>query len=357
MIKKIQIIGFKSIKSCEIDLRPINILIGGNGVGKSNFIAVFSLVKAIYNANLSEYVIKKGGANGLLHFGKKVTQEIFVNFNFDDINKFMVTLGEAQDALYIKSTDTAFLSGIWHYQNHEKNKKESGFRDDNIGQAFYVSPRLKEFEIYHFHDTSDHSPIKGFSNVSDNHFLRKDGSNIAAFLFHLKEKHPKHFFRIEKTIQSIAPFFKEFVLQPANDNERLIKLEWKEKGGEDFYADAYSLSDGTLRFICLTTLLMQPNLPHTIIIDEPELGLHPVAINKLAGLIRKVSHTSQVIVSTQSTNFIDNFEAEDIIVADRKNNETVLRRLDAEELAGWLEDYSIGEVWEKNTIGGQPFSD
>jgi len=117
MIKKIQIIGFKSIKSCEIDLRPINILIGGNGVGKSNFIAVFSLVKAIYNANLSEYVIKKGGANGLLHFGKKVTQEIYLNLNFNNTNKFMVTLGEAQDALYIKSTDTAFFEGIWHKKN------------------------------------------------------------------------------------------------------------------------------------------------------------------------------------------------------------------------------------------------
>jgi len=356
MIKKIQIIGFKSIKSCEIDLRPINILIGGNGVGKSNFIAVFSLVKAIYNANLSEYVIKKGGANGLLHFGKKVTQEIYLNLNFNNTNKFMVTLGEAQDALYIKSTDTAFFEGIWHKKNYEKNQKESNFKGIYSGQAFWVNDRLKEFEVYHFHDTGDSSPMKGFSNVDDNHTLKKDGSNIAAFLLYLKEKHPKHFIRIEKTIASIAPFFEKFVLAPSNRNEQLIKLEWKEKGGEDYYADAYNLSDGTLRFICLATLLMQPEPPKTIIIDEPELGLHPVAINKLAALIRKVSKQSQVIISTQSTNFIDNFEPDDIIVSDRKNNETVFKRLDKKALIGWLEDYSIGEVWEKNIIGGQPFN-
>lgn len=213
---------------------------------------------------------------------------------------------------------------------------------------------MREFEVYHFHDTGDRSPMKGKCNIDDNVSLKNNGSNIAAFLYYLQEKHPKHFMRIEKTVASVSPFFKGFNLMPNRLNERLIQLEWKQKGAADTYFNAYQLSDGTLRFICLATLLLQPNPPKTIIIDEPELGLHPVAVRKLASLIKKVSAETQVIISTQAVNLVDNFAPEDIIVVDRQDDATVFTRLDSEALAGWLEDYSLGEIWEKNVIGGQP---
>ncbi len=359
MITKLDIKGYKSIKEQEVHLRSINILIGGNGVGKSNFISIFSLVRSIYEGNLSEYIIRKGGANSFLHFGKKYTQEISFDFYFGsengDTNRFMVYLSNNQDSLFIKSIDTAFYNGRWHYKQYERNITESNFKNINTGQAFWVNDRLKEFEVYHFHDTGDDSPMKGYSNVDDNRFLRKDGSNIASFLFYLKESYPKHYTRIEKTITSVAPFFEKFNLEPSNRNNNLIKLEWKERGNFDSYFDAYNLSDGTLRFICLATLLMQPHPPKTIIIDEPELGLHPVAINKFAGLTRKVSEISQLIISTQSVNLVDNFEPKDIIVSDRKDNQTIFNRLSNMELKDWLKDYSLGEVWGKNIFGGQPF--
>lgn len=153
---------------------------------------------------------------------------------------------------------------------------------------------------------------------------------------------------------SVSPFFDGFNLMPNRLNEQLIQLEWKQAGAVDTYFNAYQLSDGTLRFICLATLLLQPNLPQTIIIDEPELGLHPVAVNKLAALIKKASAKTQIIISTQSVNLVDNFGPQDIIVVDRKDNATVFNRLDAESLDVWLKDYSLGEIWEKNVIGGQP---
>ncbi len=295
MIPKLKVRGYKSIKEQEIDLGPINILIGSNGVGKSNFISIFSLLRNLYDQNLGTYVIKKGGADNFLFFGKKKTQEIKFDFYFGDSadkinNRFIVSLAESQDSLFIKELKTAFrFQGTWHYQIFETAKQESSFKYTNKGQAFYVNDRLKEFEVYHFHDTGDSSPMKGKSNIEDNRSLKNNGSNIAAFLYYLKEKHPKNFLRIEKTIQSIAPFFDRFVLNPSRLNEHQIQLEWREVGAPDTYFNAYSLSDGTLRFICLATLLMQPNPPKTIIIDEPELGLHPVAIHKLAGLIRKAS--------------------------------------------------------------------
>jgi predicted ATPase len=362
MITRIKIEGYKSIKNQELELGPINILIGGNGVGKSNFISIFSLIRNIYEKNLAGYIISKGSSDSFLYFGKKVTQQINFEFSFgkdvqNETNRFKVLLEESQDSLFIKSIDTSFNSnGNWYPQNYEKNKKESDFSSINHGQAYYVNDLLKEFDVYHFHDTGDKSPMKGNSNINDNRTLKKDGSNIAAFLYYLKEKHSKHFYRIEKTIQSVAPFFDKFVLEPSKQSENQIQLEWREKGFIDTYFNAYHLSDGTLRFICLVTLLLQPNPPKTIIIDEPELGLHPFAINKLAGLIRKVSNEVQLIISTQSTNLLDNFEPKDIIVSDRKDNETIFTRLeDNEQLASWLQDYTLGDVWGKNIIGGQPF--
>lgn len=358
IINKISIQGYKSIKSLELELKPINILLGANGVGKSNFISIFSLVKHLYHQNFQHYIQTKGGSESLLHFGKKTTKNIDLKLFFENGNLFHIDLNQGQESLFIHEINTGYQHNEkWYIQNCERNVSESNFKDDNSGQAFYVNHLLKEFEVYHFHDTSDTSPMKGLSDLNDNHYLKKDGSNLAAFLYYLKIKEAKSFKRIEMMIRTIAPFFDHFDLSPNRLNEHKIQLEWKEKGAPDHYFNAYHLSDGTLRFICLATLLMQPNLPSTIIIDEPELGLHPVAINKLAGMIKKASVKTQLIISTQSTNLIDNFEPEDIIVTDRDLNEktSVFRRLESKELQGWLEEYTLSDLWGKNKFGAQTY--
>ncbi len=363
MITRLQLSGYKSIKNLDIRLESINILLGSNGVGKSNFISLFSLLRNLYQANFQNYVEIKGGADSILHFGKKYTNNIKLDICFGtdlkDNNSFIVEFEAAQDNLNIKSIDTSYFESRyekWHPKNFERNVKESNFANISYGQAFYVNEYLQEFDVYHFHDTGDQSPMKAKCNVDDNYILNRNGSNLAAFLYFLQEKHSKHFKRIEMTIRSIAPFFDRFVLKPSRLNEQYIQLEWKEKGFPDAYFNAYHLSDGTLRFICLAALLMQPEPPKTIIIDEPELGLHPVAVNKLASLIRKVSNKSQVIVSTQSINLIDNFEPENIIVTDRKDNSSTFRRLGSDELSSWLNDYTLGDIWGKNVFGAQPYN-
>ena len=343
-----------------MDLKPINILLGGNGAGKSNFVSVFSLIRNIYNKNLQNYIQKKGGADNFLYFGSKNTSNIDLGLTFEDedhnCNKFRVNLESGVDSLFIKEIWTAYLAySNWHSQKHEENVLESNFCNIHRGQAFWVNSRLREFNVYHFHDTSDTSPMKKRFDLHDNHFLRNDGSNLASFLYYLQEKEPKAFKRIEMTVGSIAPFFDRFVLRPSRLNEDMIRLEWVEKGFSDLPFSAYHLSDGTLRFICLATLLMQPNPPKTIVIDEPELGLHPVAINKIVSLIKKVSDKSQVILSTQSTQFVDQFEPDDIIVTDRSDKGSLFRRLTEEELAGWLDDYTLGDLWGKNKFGAQPY--
>jgi predicted ATPase len=208
---------------------------------------------------------------------------------------------------------------------------------------------------YHFHDTSENASLKQRHAINDNLYLRDDASNLAAYLYFLSKKYPKNFIRIVKTIQLVAPFFGEFLLRPHIDNEDYIELEWFEKG-EDIPFKIDVLSDGTLRFICLATLFLQPVelQPAIIIIDEPELGLHPYALSILAGLIKSASQDRQIIVSTQSVELLNHFSASDVIVAEKHDGCTKLKRLNENDLNIWLEDYSLGELWCKNILGGRP---
>jgi predicted ATPase len=357
MITSISVEGFKSINSQTLSLGKTNVIIGANGVGKSNFISIFALTKNLLAENLQRYVLKKGGADALLHFGSKTTTHIKVAFEFDGKNQFYYDLEVGQDTLFIRELGTKFFNNIWHPKIYSKDVLESDFSKVYYSQAFFVNPKLNNVQVYHFHDTSDDSPIKKPSDINDNQFLKPNGSNIAAFLYYLSQKHPQKFRLIEGTVRSIAPFFDCFALNPSNLNSDLVHLEWRAKGSENAYFNAYHLSDGTLRFICLATLLLQPSPPKTIIIDEPELGLHPVAINVLASIISSMPEEFQIIVSTQSVGFIDNFTADDVIVANSVNFNTQFTRLSSEKLKDWLSDFSVGELWEKNLFGGQPIND
>ena len=363
MINRIRIEGYKSIRNLDLELKPINILIGSNGVGKSNFLSFFKLVNNLYERRLANFVLSQEGADNLLHFGSKITDNIygkiqFINPEKRDNNTFYFNLLATNNNNLFISTEGYGYNNSWDDDVHNyfgtDNIKESELILKSGYRYKYLKEYLSSLKKYHFHDTGEKSPLRSSSLVDDNRNLKENGSNLPAFLYYLQEKHPKSFNRIEKTIKSIAPYFDRFELSPDRLNENMIKLEWKEINQPEDYFNASHLSDGTLRFIALATLLMQPDLPEVIIIDEPELGLHPFAINKLSGLIRKASAISQVIISTQSVNFVDNFEPEEIITVDRENNESVFNRLESENLNNWLSDYTIGDLWQKNVIKGQP---
>jgi predicted ATPase len=193
----------------------------------------------------------------------------------------------------------------------------------------------------------------GLCNTVDNDLLHRDAGNIAAFLLKMKQAHPCHYDRIVKTIRLVAPFFGDFELKEVSPGQ--TQLLWKERYCDMIYYP-HQLSDGSIRFICLTTLLLQPTPLPTIIIDEPELGLHPYAIEVLAGLLREAAAKSQLIVSTQSRPLVDEFTPENLIVVDRVDGETQFTRHDSIKLKHWLEDYSLGELWGKNVLGGRPRS-
>lgn len=352
ILNKIKIKGYKSIRELDLDLNPINILIGSNGVGKSNFISFFGFINAIYEQRLQSYS-RQSGVDRLLYYGRKQTSEIEGYLGFGK-NAYSVILQPTDDDTLFIATEASLYSG--RDDSYPKNNLlESTIKDSTYQRNQYLKTYIQCYKIYHFHDTEKGSPLRSKAKMDDNRALAIDGGNLPAFLYALQQKHPKTLKRIEMTIRSVMPYFERFDLQPSVLDDTQIALSWTEMDNHNRYFDANDLSDGSIRFIALAALLLQPELPKVIIIDEPELGLHPVAIAKLAGMIRSAADRGcQIIVSTQSVNLINYFQPEDVITVDRSDGQSIFERLNREQLERWLEDYSLGELWVKSVINGQP---
>lgn len=360
-LESVTISGFKSIAAVDkLKLNPINVMIGPNGSGKSNFIGVFDFLHAIKEGHLQDYVAKAGGADRLLHFGSKTTATMRIRLTFlNETNQYEILLSATDADELVPSQEMVFFWNKNYPTPYSRGLgragKEAGISATKGQVEDYVRFHLDRWRLYHFHDTGSNSPMKKTSDIDDNRFLRPDGSNLPSFLFFLQEQEPAAYQLIRRTIQRVTPFFDDFILEPQRLNPSKIRLQWRHKNSEAYF-DASSLSDGTLRFIALTTLFLQPDRyrPSIILVDEPELGLHPYAITMLASLIKLSSVTTQAIVSTQSPLLLDQFEPEDVLVADRVEGGTQFTRLDSEKLNNWLETYSLGQLWEKNEFGGRP---
>ncbi len=388
MLETIRIRGYKSFENLDVTLGPINILIGANGAGKSNFVSTFVLLNKIIKKELQATVAGWGGANRILHYGRKVTDSIEFALSFVEqhpnpganfANGYECQLQPTDlDLLNLVDETVSFhdrgkfdrpwtsqLPGYPHPESRLAeliHEEESG--DDGRGAkvARHVMQRLEAWRVYHFHDTTPAARVKQSCSISDNAALRADASNLAAYLYRLGKTHPTHYERIVATIRLAAPFFGDFALRPNPLNPDNISLLWEEVGS-DLQFGPNDLSDGTLRFACLATLFLQPRelMPDTIILDEPELGLHPYAIGLLADMIRSAAQQVQVIVGTQSVTLLNHFTPEEVLVFDRARSATdparhvtTVTRLDSAHLTSWLEEYGIGDLWGKNVLGGRP---
>ncbi len=354
-LSKIILKGFKSIADCTLQMGALNILIGPNGGGKSNFISFFRMIQNLIEGALQLYVGKQGGPDSLLHYGRKVTEQLEAELYFGN-NGYKITLEPTHDnrMMFSKENFWSDVEGDRHISSGHFESLADTQKRLTIIYHHTVFP-IKNLRVYHFHDTSDTAYMKQAHRINDNKYLRPDAKNLAAFLYLLKEKHETEYGRIVKTIRLAAPFFNDFHLRPSPQNTDMIELEWTEKGHDEPFK-AHLLSDGTLRFICLTAVFLQPAefQPDTIIVDEPELGLHPYAIVLLASLMKSAASRRQIIVSTQSVELLNEFDAEDVVVVNREHRKSEIYRLNPADLAEWLNDYSLGELWNKNLFGGRP---
>lgn len=368
MIDYIKIEGYKSIKNLELELRPINVLIGSNGSGKSNFLSFFKLLRAIFNRQLQHFVMQEK-ADNILYFGRKTTEhldgKVMFSQNDSTNNAYIFRLAQTQDGdLFINYEGSGYNvrkeDDIQNYK-YENSLKESSIPLSTHSNDKDLNEFLSDIQAYHFHDSSNTSWLREGSDIEDNKALKSDGRNLAAFLYKLKNNNPIIYNRILKTVQSVAPYIYDFILEPSETKgrENDIELRWIDRNDLNTNFSAHHFSDGTIRFIALATVLLQPTPPAVIIIDEPELGLHPLAISKLYGMIQATSKKTQIIISTQSVTLVNFFSADEIITVDRDEVEkqSTFRRLKSEDFNIWLNEHSLGELWERNIINSaQPFT-
>lgn len=366
MLTNIEIHGFKSIRSlAALELGRLNVLIGANGAGKSNFISFFRMLHWLTatNGTLEMYVSRAGGANALLFDGAGITPQLSAQLTFQTStgrNEYAFRLFHAAADTFIfaeekiRYTPNTFsgtrdwlVLGAGHRETKLNSQAAQGDKTASV-----ILSLLKRCIIHQFHNTSETARIRQKWDINDNRFLKEDGANLAPFLLRLKQFHQQYYVRIVETIRQIMPFFADFVLEPVGN---AVLLQWQEVG-TDLIFGSHQASDGMLRVMALIALLLQPEaeLPILLIIDEPELGLHPYAISILAGLLESISIHTQIIIATQSITLIDHLEPHQLIVVDRTDRQSTFQHLDEERLHDWLVEYSLAELWEKNVLGGRP---
>lgn len=363
-IKKISIKGFKSIRNLDkFSFDPfLNVLIGANGTGKSNLVSYFRMLGELVECRLQKWVRNQGSADRILSFGTKETNQLesFIEFG---LNGYKFILEPTVDGEFTFAQEKLYFEGLYYGEKwinlgsgHVEGKIKQRYESEKEGSiSDYCYTSIANWKVYHFHDTSDTAGMKRLCALHDNEYFRPDASNLASFLYRMREEHPDVYQEIITVIRLAIPFFNDFHLKPRKleTEEEQIRLLWRQKDS-DYAFWPSQLSDGSLRFICLTTALLQPNPPSTIIIDEPELGLHPYAITLLGALLRSASERMQVVVSTQSVPLVNEFSIEDLVIVEREEDATVFKRYKEKNFKTWLEEYSVGELWEKNILGGRP---
>jgi len=370
-LTRLEFHGFKSVdgEGQSIEFGPVTVLLGANGAGKSNLISFLRMVNYMTSGGLQNYVADQGFADSLLYFGAKSTTEISARLQFEDEaakDEYAFTLRrDATNRLFFQDETVTFHAA--GRQSPLVRQLGGGSKESQLtecakaGDKTYrvVLSLLSACRVFQFHDTSATAKIRTEGYTDDARYLRSDGGNLAAFLRGLKKRPDgeKYYDRIVRHISQMVPQFGDFDLQTLPDNDKYVRLNWREEGSEHLFGP-HQLSDGSLRFMALAALFLQPPdmRPKVIIVDEPELGLHPSAIAALAGMVKAAAVQTQVILATQSPRLVDEFAADQVVIVERDGMKprSVFHRLDPVGLSEWLDHYSISELWEKNVLGGQP---
>lgn len=371
-IESVRIRGFRSLADVELsNLRNANVLIGANGSGKSNFIRFFQMLSwMLRSRRLTEFIGLQGGADDQLYGGNRVTPRMEAELALRTEagrNDYRFALVHAHpDRLVF--TEEAFRFNANHFSTEARwqyapsGQSEAAIVDVaqsppapgvNPTTAGYIVRLLKSCQVFQFHDTSDTSNVKKRWDVEDNNYLRTHGGNLAAVLYRLEQEDVRRFDLICRHVRRVLPVFDRFQVEESHGK---VSLRWN-AAGTDKTLGSHLTSDGSLRFFALVTLLNLPPdmLPNVLLLDEPELGLHPVAVSLIGGMIKALAVDRQIIVATQSPLLVDAFDLDEIVVADLHEGKTRLRNLESKKYRRWLEDdFTPGELWQKNLIGGRP---
>lgn len=364
-LEKVVIKGYKSISfdnPVTLSLGSVNLLLGANGAGKSNIVSFFKMLNYMMSKSFARYVETVGTANSLLHYGSKRTPGLEGTLTFSD--------GKSEDVYHFRLSNAAPDRLIvteetirWHRQGEDKPYevilepvfKESALVDcpDSVAKSIYGM--LSNCKVYQFHDSSAAGPLRQACPIVTSNYLQAHGNNLPSFLYLLRENHKDSYDRIVSYVKDVVPQFEDFYLEPVGST---ISLRWIDNSATDYVFNAHQFSDGSIRFIALATLLLQSKetKPNVIILDEPELGLHPYAVAQLAQMVKDAAVHSQIIIASQSKDLVDCFDIGNVSVVemDEEGLCTTVKTLDEGDYKLWLERYAISELWDKNIIGGRP---
>ena len=366
MLESVRIRGFRSLADVELSgLAPATVLIGANGSGKSNILRFFDMLHAILArpGRLNRYVQGEGGANYQLFGGCDVTPSLEAEITLrSEIgwSGYRFRLAYAHpNSFYFEDESLGSEYPLWQTlgSGHRESKiVDSARSPGNSGDGFNACKSIVDLFLHHcvyqFHNPSGGSKFKRGWDADDNDRLLPDGGNLAAVLYRLEREDGRRYDAICRLTKRLLPGFDHFAIE---ESDGKVALSWQPQWANKTIG-AHLTSDGSLRLFALITLLNLPPemLPGIILLDEPELGLHPSAVDLLGGMIRSLSVQKQIIVATQSPQLVDEFNLEEIFVFDIKDGRTHCRKLNPREYEHWLEDYSTGQLWEKNVFGGRP---
>ena len=372
-IERVHIRGFRSL--ADVEFLPgagANVLIGANGSGKSNFVHFFNMLSwMLKSRQLAEFIGREGGADDQLHGGNDTTPRLDAEIAIRtgtgrNDYQFSLAFAHPDQLLFTKeafrySRDDFDTEAAWNYL-------DSGHREARIvevGQAHGVGALgssaqtartvtylLRNCRAFQFHNTGTTSNFKKSWDAADHAYMRTDGGNLAAILHWLEREDLHRYDLICRQIQRVLPGFDRFQIE---EQYGKVALRWRSKLSDKTYG-AHLTSDGSLRFFALATLLnlAEEMLPSVLLLDEPELGLHPMAIALVGDMIRSLAKNRQIIVATQSPLLVDVFDLDQVFVLEIQDGCTELRRPDADQLRTWLDEFSVGELWQKNLLGGRP---
>ena len=370
-IQSLSIFHYKSIRRLQrLRLDPLNVLIGANGAGKSNFVSFFTFMADVVNRRLQAHIEELGGAKRIISTDCR-PEECFAAIVAFHAGSLVFIAGVTEDdrlqLLHEKfvppgiDANNEFSKLVEYYRRHkgqlESNLSNFTVQDGNLSvEEELALTAVSLWRVYHFHEVGAAAPVKHYSPLSDDRILSRNASNLAAVLYRLHREKPEHYEFIRSTVELAVPYFEDFVLKPREmpgSDEPQIALRWQQRGVSTTYGPN-EFSDGTLRFICLTVALLQPHPPETMVFDEPELGLHPSAIELLASMLFSVSQETQILVATQSPTLLSRFDPEHVLIVEQVESHSKFRRMERAELGTWLDEYSLGQLWEKNIFGGRP---
>ena len=368
MLEHIRIKGFRSLADIEIrDLSRTSVMIGANGSGKSNLIRFFEMLSwMLKSRRLAEFITLQGGADDQLTCGSTVTPRMEATLTIGTDagrNEYTFALVHAHPDRLMFVHEAFRFTRETIDREPEWVSLDSGHTEAQILEtaqsngpgtqtARVIVALLRSCAVYQFHDTSNVSRFKKRCEADDNAQLRSHGGNLAAVLLRLEREDIRRYEMICYHIGRILPVFDRFEI---DETDGTALLRWKAKGTDKTFG-AHLTSDGSLRLFALVTLLNLPSdmLPDIVLLDEPELGLHPAAIGLISGMIKQRRLDCQFVVATQSPRFVDSFGLDEIIVLELRDGRTEFRRLDSHEFQRWIDEFSPGQLWEKNVLGGRP---